>query len=301
MIIDADGWCFDRTAEAMINYHNTDHEWIKWNPHTERQIPDADIYRVGGLPLFNWLGFEGYLNTENFIPTIASFHDGRKLPDLLFPWIDHAIGLIINDKRQEKFTQDLEIPVVYSPDYTDERIFYPMPELRPKSGPLRIGWAGSVRAWKRVKNVDEIMMSCLQTPGVEFVRQDREYDGQKNQDEMREWFNSLDLYVAANIEETCTPVPTLEAIACGVPVLTTRCGELWKHIEPLAPNMIIPTATAKGISSSIAQVGSLTREDLRELGERMHRDLLPGHVSWSCGEAKRITEVLVSMKEKLCR
>ncbi|MGB8427382.1 MAG: glycosyltransferase [Desulfobacterales bacterium] len=52
----------------------------------------------------------------------------------------------------------------------------------------------------------------------------------RNQVQMREFYNSLDLYICASRSEG-TPNPCLEAAACGIPVLTTPVGNMPEFIE----------------------------------------------------------------------
>jgi glycosyltransferase involved in cell wall biosynthesis len=47
---------------------------------------------------------------------------------------------------------------------------------------------------------------------------------------MREYYQSLDVYVCASRNEG-TPNPCLEAAACGVPIVTTRVGNMPELIE----------------------------------------------------------------------
>jgi glycosyltransferase involved in cell wall biosynthesis len=47
----------------------------------------------------------------------------------------------------------------------------------------------------------------------------------RNRDEMLEFYHSLDVYVCASRSEG-TPNPCLEAAACGLPVVTTRVGNM---------------------------------------------------------------------------
>ena len=59
---------------------------------------------------------------------------------------------------------------------------------------------------------------------VELLTAARE-DKWRGPEEMREFYRSLDVYVCASRNEG-TPNPCLEAAACGVPLLTTRVGNM---------------------------------------------------------------------------
>lgn len=55
-------------------------------------------------------------------------------------------------------------------------------------------------------------------------------DKWRGPDEMLEFYRSIDVYVCASRSEG-TPNPCLEAAACGVPVVTTRVGNMPELIQ----------------------------------------------------------------------
>lgn len=95
---------------------------------------------------------------------------------------------------------------------------------------LIFGWVGNIdRATKRY---NEIIVPLSERYNFEIVgtyKKDNEYQ-LKNQQQMKEYYNSLDYFVVSSLTEG-TPNPALEAMSCGVPVITTRVGNMVEIIE----------------------------------------------------------------------
>lgn len=302
MVIDKPGWCFDRTFIGLNRYHNTEHTWERISVSALKKgerIEGFDLVRIGGFPLFTYCLREGHLDPSQdiHVPTIASFTDLGQWSKGIRTHRGSMRALLVNDRRMVPHVAGLGVQTIYTPDYADPKIFYPVPGARPTSGPLRVGWAGSEQYWGDVKHGKEIAEALKRLSGrVTFVRQDREKDGQKSPAEMRDWFNSLDLYICANDELTCTPVPVLEAILCGVPTLTTRCGELWPMIEAIHPSLVLNGSTVEIIENQIKALLSMGgRETLAHWGRGLMTRLRTSFVSWESGEAERITRAFEAL------
>ena len=97
---------------------------------------------------------------------------------------------------------------------------------------VRVGWAGSLSNQGPVHRG----FNDLIVPAVRSVRAARLVVAAREKkwrspDEMLEFYHSIDIYLCASRSEG-TPNPCLEAAACGVPVVTTRVGnmpELVRH------------------------------------------------------------------------
>jgi glycosyltransferase involved in cell wall biosynthesis len=97
---------------------------------------------------------------------------------------------------------------------------------------VRVGWAGSLANQGSVHRgfKDLIVPAVRSVRAARLVVAAREKKW-RSPDEMVEFYHSLDIYLCASRSEG-TPNPCLEAAACGVPVVTTRVGnmpELVRH------------------------------------------------------------------------
>lgn len=118
-------------------------------------------------------------------------------------------------------------PVYYTPNGVDTEFFRPPTAERPESPrSLRVGWAGSLKnQGAEHRGVNEFIAPAVAAvEGAELRLAVRE-EKWRDRDEMLEFYHSLDVYVCASSTEG-TPNPCLEAAACGLPVVTTRVGNM---------------------------------------------------------------------------
>ena len=126
------------------------------------------------------------------------------------------------------------IPAVNLTQTCDLEMFYP-DERKRTSDRLVVGWTGSL---SNNENLDTdlrgiggiIKPACAAVEGVEFLAQYAEVNWITDDNEMRDYYNSLDLHLCASKSEG-TPMTMLEAAACGVPSLTTDVGMVPELIE----------------------------------------------------------------------
>jgi glycosyltransferase involved in cell wall biosynthesis len=319
-VADVSWWCLHRDGMGLVKYGNTGRDsWdiahILEGECSAARFSEYDLVRFGALPTFYEAEKNNMLSgCKRVVLTFASWRDAnfeveveagtaRKLaPPVHSPGKKKLRGIVINDYRMFPLATKYDVPVLYSPDKVDHEEFYSLPHLRPSGRvtserPLRVGWAGSDRNWGGVKNLDILREAVGSTKYVELVLQRREEEGLKNAKEMREWINSLDVYCSVNSSHTCTPVTALEAACCGVPVLTTPCGDQWKTLrEVQRPVPIVEEPSAEAVAEALRAVVSLDRPGLQRVGRNLSR-FASSEFSWRSGEAKQVTRAT----EGMCR
>lgn len=141
---------------------------------------------------------------------------------------------VSSHKLWDVYQQDKRIqmkPADILADGVDTTLFIPQHLERfhnIKNRQIIIGWVGnskwSVGDLKGINTIIRPAVKIMQEAGYDIVletsdRQDRMIP----HDEMPEYYNSIDLYICAS---TCegTPNPVLEAMACGIPVISTNVG-----------------------------------------------------------------------------
>jgi hypothetical protein len=305
--IDREGWCFERTADSLKKFSRADSTWDKicaidpQGQMLKEFDPTYDLYRFGGVPLLKWFVEHDIItkprHNRRCIPTFASFREATytEFSIFLHENIDLLAGVVVNDRRMFPHVMQYGVPVIYSPDCVDYMVFKPKHALQPPPElPLRVGWAGSIKAWGGIKHQAEIQQACDELDGVEFVRQDRELDGPKNQAEMCDWFNGLHVYISANDIDTCTPVPQIESIACGTLPVTTKCGERWDLIAGVDKRLILQDTSISEIKRAL----SYCRDSISEVsnwGMTLRRRHFENVISWQCGEATLSTEAMEAL------
>ncbi|GAB3380212.1 glycosyltransferase family 4 protein [Lysobacter fragariae] len=157
-----------------------------------------------------------------------------------------------NAALQREFAPLIDVPVHYTPNGVDTTFFRPgdAPRVR-VPGELRVGWAGSLTnqgaEHRGFPNVIEPAVAAV--PGVTLVTAIREQHW-RNRDEMLAFYRDIDVYVCASRSEG-TPNPCLEAAACGVPVVTTKVGNMPELIVD-GENGCFFDGTAHGLAEKLA-------------------------------------------------
>lgn len=140
-------------------------------------------------------------------------------------------------------------------DTFDEKLFYPKKQERGKGNEdssFVIGWVGN-SAWNhklRDENGKQIDFKGFHTvlmPVIEELQKEgyqiETYYADKNtnfipNDKMPEYYHKLNVYICASITEG-TPKPLLEAMGCGVPVITTDVGIAREYMGPKQSQFVI--------------------------------------------------------------
>ena len=176
----------------------------------------------------------------------------------------------VNRQLYQKCQALLNVPIVYTPNGVDTRFYHPAADRRPGTV-MRVGWTGSLfNANGPLRGYYNVIVPAVRSiSGVELVTAAREHLW-RGPDEMRTFYHSLDIYLCASSNEG-TPNPCLEAAACGVPLLTTRVGNM--------PELVLHGVNgffAERDIEDFARKMCLLRDDpdLRiAMGQRIHQDI----------------------------
>jgi 2-polyprenyl-3-methyl-5-hydroxy-6-metoxy-1,4-benzoquinol methylase/peptidoglycan/xylan/chitin deacetylase (PgdA/CDA1 family) len=98
---------------------------------------------------------------------------------------------------------------------TDTDLFRPAPALR--EGPIRVCWVGNRQ--DPLKGVDDLLLPASNRAGVEISIA----PGDLPQNRMADFYRGFDVLAISSVAEG-TPLPLLEAMACGLWVVTTDVG-----------------------------------------------------------------------------
>lgn len=113
------------------------------------------------------------------------------------------------------------LPARYAPSGFDPNLFFP--KKRVASQKLRFGFAGNPDKHGAVKGFHDIIVPAFaEVKDVELVVA-LGGDDQIDHEKMVDFYNSIDMLICMSSSET-GPLPVLEAMACGTPVLSTAVG-----------------------------------------------------------------------------
>jgi glycosyltransferase involved in cell wall biosynthesis len=177
-------------------------------------------------------------------------------------------------------------PAAVLEDGVDLGLFRPrrLERLLEGNRPLVIGWAGN-SLWathksdpKGFRTVLQPAIQQLQEEGVPVVGRfaDR-VDGLIPHRKMVDYYNSIDLYVCTSFTEG-TPNPVLEAMACGVPVVTTDVGVVPEAFGPVQSRFILDSREIEHLKTAIRHIAE--DASLREYLSRENMDRISGW-DWS--------------------
>ncbi len=143
-----------------------------------------------------------------------------------------------------------------APDGVDLDLFTPAPAAVAQ-GPVRVGWAGN-SLWNAglfdVKGLAAVLrpaMQMLRSEGIDVVGryQDRAVAMRAHR-EMPDYYRQLDIFVCASSMEG-TPNTVLEAMACGVPVVSTDVGVVPEVFGPLQRRFLLRERSVKAMKDAI--------------------------------------------------
>ena len=116
----------------------------------------------------------------------------------------------------------------YTPNGVDTSIF--TPDYNNVHDDLVFGWVGNTdRATKRY---NEIIIPLIKKYTFNIIGTSKKdgIDKLLNKHEMRDYYNSLDYFVVSSNTEG-TPNPALEAMSCGIPIVTTKVGNMIEIVD----------------------------------------------------------------------
>ena len=80
---------------------------------------------------------------------------------------------------------------------------------------------------------------------------------------MRDYYNSLDYFVVSSNTEG-TPNPALEAMSCGIPVITTQVGNMIEIIDPGVSGFFVD-GDKQSFIEVMDNLKNITKDDYRKM------------------------------------
>lgn len=266
-------WALGFVADALIK-NITDIEFTKMRSQRIIRVRRSSVYdRV--FVMYPKMTEEFYPNSSTFIGGINSFIE----LDVKNPAID-SVG--IADRIKLSKYERLYVPCKLLQEYllTQGIFAYRLPygidvkkfcpQQRSRTSKLVVGFAGHPTNHGNKKGYfDYILPAVGQCKNVELKSA---LGGEKSVpfDEMVNFYNSIDVLICMSRTET-GPLPVLEAMACGTPVISTRVGMVPEVISHQENGILID----RNIQSLVTWLNYFAnnREELQSLGAAAHRSI----------------------------
>jgi len=171
-----------------------------------------------------------------------------------------------------------ELPdIIYAPNGVDASFFCPGRTRSFSPRKPRIGWVGKVKAAKNRELIEEAK-PLFEEKGIDFreIVLDKSGTGMRTPEEVRDFYHNLDFYLCTSWHEG-TPNPCLEAASCGVPLITTRVGNMPELVRD-SENSFFIEPTLDSLASSINRIMQISEQEHAALSERVRADI---ESSWS--------------------
>lgn len=291
IIPDFPNWALDKNAKDLVKYNKSNLEleicyYNDFEKDWKKYYSEYDLL----FPMYMGSFFSLLKNripTDKVITGIRSFHrwDKRK-----------TIPPGYNSKPSRKIVRELKKAIlvnthckklwyIFSPlirvihtKYTcDLEKYYP--DNKKENDKIIIGWAGSLDNHPGKRGYHEFIKPiCDELQGVELKIQTKENNFITDENEMRKYYNSLDLYICASRVEG-TPRPVIEAAACGVPVISTDVGIIPELINNDVNGFVVER-NYDAIKTKLQWIVA-NRDILKEAGEKV-RAKMEREFNWHC-------------------
>ena len=227
-VIDVYGWAYDFIGRDMAKYSSCR---IKNQLYNQVNLDKQDLVIISSPNIMNGL-------TNITIPNLCKDKGIKVIGqycgecDMVYQYADLIVTISpqLYLYAKEKY-KDTGIPVIFLPESIDTRYFQPSEHYR---GFFNPGWCGGAsKSIKRTNILEKLKypVKIQSKHGSEYFREGR------TQDHMLDFYKSIDCFV--NVSETeCMSRAILEAIACGLPVISTDVGGIHLQIQD---EFIVPT------------------------------------------------------------
>jgi glycosyltransferase involved in cell wall biosynthesis len=250
-----------------------------------RQLIKNDLYKR--LPL------------DQFLTSVTSHYNlggglnpakttGTKITDLDIVY-KKAIGILsrfkvvtVNSQILHDFLSSDLKNIIYAPNGVDPEFFKPVKprhEFNPEQ--IVIGWVGKIKGAKNYELVEELkkIISSGELQGVSLkeIAIDKNHPDVQSKEKVRDTYTHCDFYLCTSWHEG-TPNPCLEAAACGIPIISTRVGNMPEFIKE-GENGFFIDPSIESLKTVINNLKKLTPKSYEHLGSHARNEIME-HWTW---------------------
>lgn len=273
----------DNIVKIMILSKKYDLIHFLWRGHIYWLYSDFAKDYIKNLG-YEFKEFSNEFVSNNIITTTICDHlflteDEEKTTELILSNVKNYI--VTSQKLKEIYNN---IPNVKSPkcvihDGVDLNMFYKKKEGR-KDNNIRIGWAENSKFTDSENDADLKGLNKIIKPAIKELKEEgyniEEKFADRNEgmiphEKMPEYYNSIDVYICASKTEG-TPAPVLEAMACGIPIISTDVGIVPEAFGEKQKEFIMEERTKECLKSKLKKLienkeyfEELSKENLEQI------------------------------------
>ncbi len=218
-IIDQWSWCYDFISKEHQRYSRHNIHVFKYN---DVKYDNLDLVYCHSPNISHW-HIKNLVQEcrERKIKLIGGYAgDPNYWEDNIrntYSFVNLVVGISPETVKFGK--ENYQTPTIFMPELIDTKYFK---TRRKKSKSFIIGWAGGKhKKIKRVHLLDEIKFKVIKKSDFNKVR----FAKSKNQNDMLKFYNHIDVLTMTS-ETECQPRVVLEAMAMGIPVVSTKVGNI---------------------------------------------------------------------------
>lgn len=167
--------------------------------------------------------------------------------------------------------------VVYIPNGVDTKVFSFKGDTPYDQSNIRLGWVGNTD--RATKNFDSLVSPMRKWGGfvwsVVGTRKSKSWS--KNHSDMVNFYHGLDFYVVTSTTEG-TPNPALEAASCGVPLISTKVGNMMELITEGETGFFADSPKLRSFKQVMNKVRNVDPDRYNKMSHQIHSDV---RSSWS--------------------
>lgn len=204
----------------------------------------------------------------------------------------------VNSKILEKTVKKkLRGKVFYTPNGVDHKYFNKKGIHFTKE--INIGWAGKIKAAKNFELIERINKKYSKEMNFIYKISNRNFsflDKLKlKKNKMNNFYNEINFYLCTSWHEG-TPNPCLEALSCGIPVITTKVGNMPELIKNKSNGFFIEP-NIKSFESVINKIKKFNKQNYTTMSSNARKSVLK---NWTWEKKYiEIRKMFFSVKERI--
>jgi len=270
-IIDQFGWAYYFIAKDQQKYSSHNIEY--------KRLLDIDVEKINSNVVYIHAPNINYSKNNELITSLKQKNIkviggyGGESELKYYPEPDLIVSISI---RHLAFLKKMytNVPVIFLPECVDTDYFKPIEKMYS----FIVGWAGCLREVKRPHLLDKLNFKVEKKSewGTKYF-----VDGQ-SLDKMKDFYHSIDVLILTSISE-CMPRVVLEAMSCGLPVISTRVGCISMLLDDQWIISVLPEETVVDEMNFKLNLLQNNLELRKQVGER-NRKHIERFFSWSINQ-----------------